>query len=209
MASPFTAQTIMGLIIKVLHKKEKIVQVLDYIDADEIESGKLYLHQDILNNIFKMDIMSRAPIEDYKVDFKGGSIIIAVDKFIKVMMLEKILKFQIMLTEPELAFGRSGHYFFAKYVIDIDGIPAILEKMPGGSSIKDNIINTILKNGIKDMAWIQLINDRVYLDFSKAPGFDKLRDQGIYGVDVINTIELCNIASKDGKLGIDYKWIES
>ncbi len=209
MASQFRAQTIMGLIIKVLHKKEKIVQVLDYIDADELESGKMYLHQDILNNVFKMDIMNRAPIEDYKVDFKGGSIIISVDKFIKVMMLEKILKFKITLAEPELAFGISGHYFFAKYSIDIDGIPAMLEKMPGGSSIKDTIISTILKNGIKDMAWIQLINDRVYFDFSKAPGFDNLRDQGIYGVDVINTIELGNIASKDGKLMISYKWLES
>ena len=199
----------MGLIIKVLHKKEKIVRVLDYIDADELELGKLYLHQDILNNIFKMDIMSRAPIEDYKIDFKGGSIIIAVDKFIKVMMLEKILKFQITLTEPELAFGRSGHYFFAKYIIDIDGIPAILEKMPGGSSIKDTIINSILKNSIKEMAWVQLINDRVYLDFTKATGFESLRDHGLYGVDVINTIELGSIASKDGKLGITYKWLES
>lgn len=208
MASKFRAKDIMSLIIRVLHNKERIGQVLDYVDVDELEAGTLGLHQDLLNRTFKRELMNRALMEDYEVAFAGRAIIVTADKFIKVMMLEKVLKFKITFTDLELTFGEPGHYFFSKYNLDISGIPAILEKMPGGSSIKDTIIASLLKNGIKDIPWIQLVNDRVYVDFSKVPGFDKLRDEGIYGIDVISTLELGNLESKNGKLRLTYKWVE-
>ncbi len=208
MGSKISAKGIMQIIIRLLHNKEQIGQVLEYLDASELEAGIIGLHQDLLNRTFKMDIMNRADIEDYDISFSSGEIRVNVDKFIKVMMLEKVLKIKLTLTEPDLAFGSAGHYFFAKYTVDIEGVPAILEKMPGGNSIKDTIVATLLKNGTKDLPWIQVVNDRLYIDFLKIEGFEKLRKEGIYGVDVINTLELNKLESKNNKLQLAYKLLD-
>jgi|GEM_PF-2634804 len=205
MTATYSARSIMGIIIKVLHNKVKVIEVLNHLEARDLAAGFLVLHQDLLNRTFKMEIMNKVPIEDYEVTFSDGAIRISIDKFIKLMMLEKVFKFKIVLSEPDLAFGASGSYFFAKYSLDIEGIPAMIEKMPGGNAIKDTIINNLLKNSIKDMPWIQLMNDRVYMDFSKAPGFDQLRTEGIYGVDIVNTLELSNMKINDNKLKLSYK----
>jgi hypothetical protein len=206
MAATHSARSIMGIIIKVLHNKAKVIEVLNHLDARELEAGILVFHQDFLNRTFKMEIMNKVPIEDYEVIFSDGAIQISINKFIKVMMLEKVLKFKVVLSEPDFAFGASGSYFFAKYSLDIEGIPAMIEKMPGGNAIKDTIINNLLKNSIKDMPWIQLMNDRIYMDFSRAPGFEQIKTEGLYGVDLVNTLELSSMTIRESKLKLSYKW---
>jgi hypothetical protein len=55
--------------------------------------------------------------------------------------------------------------------------------------------------------FINATEENAEIDFTKIDGFEKLKTQGVFGIDILNTIELSFESCKDGFLTFSYKFI--
>jgi hypothetical protein len=202
------AQDLMQIIISILRSKEKLYNLLGHIDVEELEAGVISLHQDIFNESLKINILNKLEAEDATIKFNNDCIRIDIDKNIKAMMLEKIIKVKLKIYEINVDFGYGRFYIAAKYKTEFEGIPPIIEKMPGGQAIKEMAINSIIKHGVKDMPWMDITTDRINMDLGRMPAFDKIRRTGVFGIDILSTLVLADPTFKDGKMNVRYSWSE-
>ncbi len=199
------AEDLFQIAIALLQNKEQIYSALGYIDGEALEEGVLGINQELFNDTFKLIIKNKLEVEDIDVRFAGNAVRITADKFIKVMMLEKVITIKLKFFNIDLIFNNSQYFLTVDYKVDFDGIPPIIEKMPGGSAIKEMIISSVIQHKIKDAPWIDMKSDRIHVDFSRIEAFEKLRHTGIFGVDIINDVELAYLGTNNNELQFSYK----
>jgi len=205
MGERLTAADLFQMFSALLRSKEQIYSVLRRIDIEELESGILGLHQDIFNDSLKQLIKNRMEIEDLDVRFSGDCVRVTADKFIKAMMFEKVIRIKVKFYNIDLIFANGQYFLTTDYLTEFEGIPPIVEKMPGGGALREMIINSAIRHLIKDAEWIDIRGERIYIDFSRIGAFAKLRQTGVFGVDVINDVELTYIGTKNGELQLAYR----
>jgi hypothetical protein len=191
--------------IALLQNKEQIYSGLRYIDTKELEQGVLGINQEIFNDTLKFILKNKLGVEDFSVEFSGNAIRVTAEKFVKVMMLEKNITIKLKFFNIDLIFKEGQHFLTVDYRTDFEGIPPIIEKMPGGGAIKDMIISTAIQHKIKDAPWIDMKNEKIYIDFSRMEAFDKIQHTGIFGADVIKELTLEYIGTNNDELQFAYK----
>ncbi|MEI8216826.1 MAG: hypothetical protein WCF96_06980 [Eubacteriales bacterium] len=200
------SRKIMEIAIKVMENKEQLYQLMDNIDLEKLKRGTLSVSQDILNKTFRKEIIDKLGLIDFKAVFSKGSIKLEITKNIKIMFMDVTVKSNLVLTDCYLSFGNNIYGFYANYSINFEGVPQMMEKLPGGVSLKDAIINSLLKNSTKDISWISFVGDTIMVDLNKSDDFRKLKEQGIYGIDVIKEVELKDFRSENERILIDFIW---
>ncbi len=205
MKEKLKAADLIQMLVALLRSKEQICGVLQRVDAEGFASGILGIHQDIFNDSLKSLILGGMQAEEFDIRFSADSVRVTVDKYIKAMMLEKVVRIKLKFHNIDLIFKNGQHFLTVDYMTEFEGIPPIIERMPGGNAIKDMIINTFIKYKIKDADWIDIKGDRIYADFSRMPAFAKLEQSGIFGVDIVNEVELEFLGTNNGELQFGFK----
>ena len=55
--------------------------------------------------------------------------------------------------------------------------------------------------------FIKYTKDDAEIDFTKIDGFDKLKREGVFGIDIFGTVDLLFESCKDGFLTFSYRFI--
>ena len=157
-----------------------IFEFKDCIVIESENSGKIIIPQDLLNNTMKKFILSKWDmISDFNCDFYSGEITITK----KVLLLN----FSVKLYSLNFIINRNEYKISAKH----------------SHSNALCIFNFI---GVLP-SFISATEEEAEIDFTKIDGFEKLKKEGVFGIDIFNTIELSFESFKDGILTFSYWFI--
>lgn len=198
------SKEVMKIVFRLLENKDKIFQAIDAIDVDKLESGTLCVDESIFNFTFKDEIKEKLDLLDFNISFIKGNIIIELTKSIKVMFMDRAIKTTISLSDYYLSFGNNSYGLYANYKLSFDGLPPMIDKLPGGESIKEGILNSLIKYGTKDLSWVSILDSSVIFDFNKSKEFIELKKNGIFGFDFVNELELSELRTDKGKILVNY-----
>ena len=198
------SKEVMKIVFRLLENKDKIFQAIDAIDVDKLESGTLCVDESIFNFTFKDEIKEKLDLLDFNISFIKGNIIIELTKSIKVMFMDRAIKTTISLSDYYLSFGNNSYGLYSNYKLGFEGLPPMIDKLPGGESIKEGILNSLIKYGTKDLSWVSILDSSVIFDFNKSKEFIELKKNGIFGFDFVNELELSELRTDKGKILVNY-----
>lgn len=208
MGNKINSNQLMKIIFGVMDNKEKLYQVLDYLDLDKFKRGTLSIHQDILNKTLYREILNSLELIDFHLSFSKENVKIDFTKKIKVMFMDLDISTTVFLTDYYLSFGNNSYGLYTNYSMNFNGLPSPLDKLASMDSIKDSLINSMLKAGSKDIKWVKIAGNSIIIDLNKNEKFVEYKKEDNFGSNVINELELRELRTENERLLIDYKWIE-
>lgn len=156
-----------------------IFELKDCIEIESGKSGKIVISQDLLNITFKKLILSKwNKISDYICDFHTG----------EITFIKKVFLFTLTIIFHNL-----------KFIINENDYKIIAKVSHSNVLCFLNLIK-VLPN------FINITDDNVEIDFTKIAGFEEIKTQGVFGVDILNTVELSFESCCDGYLTFLYKF---
>lgn len=157
-----------------------LLELKDSIIKESENSGKIRLSEELLNvNLKKMILNKLEQIDDYTCDFHSGEI--TVNKNIVFFPLSlKLHSLNFILNKEEyklIAKHRASNLF---------GLVQIFGAFP---------------------SFIGATKEEIEIDFAKIDGFQKLKNEGLFGIDLINTTKLKYIGCENGFLTFSYQFM--
>jgi hypothetical protein len=208
MDKKINSDQLMNIIFGVMENKEKLVELLDYVDLEKLKKGSILIHQDIFNKALATEIKVTLDLIDFKLSFLKDYIKIDFTKKIKIMFLDLELKTTLVLKDYYLSFGNNSYGFYTNYSMDFQGLPSPIDKLASMDTIKDTLINSILKAGSKDIKWIKIAGNSIIVDLNKNEQFLEYKKKDNFAANVINELELSELKTESERLQVNYKWID-
>jgi len=157
-----------------------LLEFKDAIIKETENSGKIRLSEELLNGTLKKIILSKLEqIDDFTCDFYSGEITIN----------KNIIFFPLSLKLHSLNFisNKEEYKLTAKHKSsNIFGIVQFFGAMPN---------------------FISATKEEIEVDFNKIDAFQKLKNEGLFGIDLINTTKLKFLSCENGFLTFSYQFI--
>lgn len=208
MGNKINSDQLMNIIFGVMENKEKLLQLLDYVDLEKLKKGSISIHQDIFNKALTTEIKVNLDLIDFKLNLLKDNIKIDFTKKIKVMFMDLEISTTVSLTDYYLSFGNNSFGFYTNYSMIFSGLPSPLDKLASMDTIRDALINSLLKAGSKDIKWVKIAGNSIIVDLNKNEQFTEYKKQDNFAANVINELELKELRTENERLVVDYKWID-
>ena len=152
----------------------------DCIVSESEKSGKIEISQDILNTTLKKETLNKLhQINDFNCDFYEGEITIT-KKVLLIPLTIKLHSFKFILNNDE-------YKIIAKHVCGCQAFVANLFDL-----LPDFLIAS---------------KEDIEIDLTKIDGFDKIKTEGVFGIDILNTTQISFESCKQGCLTFSYEFI--
>jgi hypothetical protein len=157
-----------------------LLEFKDAIIKETESSGKIRLSEELFNVTLKKIILSKLEkIDDYTCDFYSGEITIT----------KSIILFPMNLKLHSLSFILSNEEYklIAKHKhSNVFGLVQFFGAMP---------------------SFMSATKEQIEMDFSKIDSFQKLKNEGFFGIDLIKTTQIQFLSCENGFLTFSYKFI--
>lgn len=157
-----------------------LLEFKDAIIKETENSGKIRLSEELLNvNLKKMILSKLEQIDDYTCDFHLGEITVT----------KNIILFPVSLKMHSLNFimSKEEYKLIAKHrASNLFGLVQFFGAFP---------------------SFIGVTKEEIEIDFAKIDGFQKLKNEGLFGIDLIKTTRLKFLSCENGFLTFSYQFI--
>jgi hypothetical protein len=157
-----------------------ILEFKDCIFEETEESGKIRISDKLLNGSLKKLILSKvSEIDDYTCDFTKGEITVTKSFLIFPLSL-KLHRFGLI-------WNKNDYKFIAKHKLaNLFGVVQFFGVLP---------------------SFISATKEQIEIDLNKIEGFEKLKNEGLFGVDLIKTTHITFLSCENGYITFSYSFI--
>ncbi|MBO4725367.1 MAG: hypothetical protein J5622_02565 [Firmicutes bacterium] len=191
-----TNESLYKIIQTVLENKSEIVRLADYLDPAELGRGVAAIPEELVNAGLRPYIMKLSPmINDYKVNFSGGSITLLGEAEVPKV---GAVKLNYLLTVNELTFGANGHRLIASFSEQAEATGAMGKMALSALKLKGPLIGTAAQLAKAKLGnSIYVSGNSLAVDIDALPIAEKIPKE----------LNLQYISSENGQLKLKY-WLD-
>ncbi len=176
------------LLAEAVRYKDEIEALLQSLDADEVEQGRLVVKESLLSRDLKSFVLSQAGeiLRDYRIKFENGQILLWASIDAKQL---GPLEMEYVITVSELRFDQTGHKLYATFRETSNSLGNMVQKIAFKAALMNGpLIKTAVKLGGVSFAYVD--GNNLMLDLDQLDIISKLPED----------LTLSYVSSKDTKL---------
>ncbi len=181
------------LIAELVRYKDEVGALLQSLDANDIEQGRLVLKASLLSRDIKPFVLSHAgdALRDYRIEFENG--LIQIWASIDAQQLGPV-EVQYAITVSELRFDGTGHKLYATFHETTNPTGNMLQKIAFKAAlINGPLIKTAIQMG--NISFVYVDGNNLMIDFDQLDVSSKIPED----------LNLSYISSKDTKLTLSFR----